>query len=157
FRKYAEDEANTRSDTVLLMMVGGNRISGAHGAHLRPGVRIRFTAADAARQSIPWVEYRNEVTGEVHAFVGSDPGNSSGPLPKYEMQCVDCHNRPTHAFDLPERAMDQALTLGEIPVTLPFIKKKGMELLKADYRTSEVAAVKMPKALASFYQQNYSD
>ncbi|HVI77528.1 MAG TPA: NapC/NirT family cytochrome c, partial [Candidatus Acidoferrum sp.] len=47
FSKYADDEANTRSATVLLMLVGGNRISGIHGAHLGPGVHIRFAAADA--------------------------------------------------------------------------------------------------------------
>src|SRR5208282_1967092 len=72
FSKYADDEANTRSETVLLMLVGGNRISGIHGAHLGPGVHIRFAAADAARQTIPWIEYRNTNTREVRAFVASD-------------------------------------------------------------------------------------
>jgi hypothetical protein len=72
------------------------------------------------------------------------------------MQCVDCHNRPTHAFDLPERAMDKAIAFGDIPSTLPFVKKKGVELLKAGYRTSEEAAAKLPAAFVSFYRQNYS-
>jgi hypothetical protein len=158
FSKYAEDEANTRSETVLLMMVGGNRISGIHGAHVGPGVHIRFAATGPARQTVTWVEYRNTSTGEVRTFVSSDPpANSSTALPKYEMQCVDCHNRPTHAFDLPERAMDKALAVGDIPVTLPFIKKKGVELLKAGYRTREHASVKLPAALAAFYRQNYPE
>ncbi len=52
---------------------------------------------------------------------------------KYEMQCVDCHNRPTHAFDLPERALDKAMAGGDIGVTLPFIKKKALEVLKTVY------------------------
>jgi hypothetical protein len=47
------------------------------------------------------------------------------------MQCVDCHNRPTHTFDLPDRAMDNTMALGDIAVTLPYIKKKGVEALKA--------------------------
>jgi nitrate/TMAO reductase-like tetraheme cytochrome c subunit len=108
--KYAEDEANTRTQTVLLMMVGGSRTSGIHGAHFGPGVHIRFTATDAARQTIPWVEYRNTVTGDTQTFVSSGSSLDSA-APKYEMQCVDCHNRPTHAFDLPDRAMDKAFTL----------------------------------------------
>jgi nitrate/TMAO reductase-like tetraheme cytochrome c subunit len=158
FSKFADDETNTRSETVMLMMVGGERISGIHGAHLRPGVHIRFASADASRQSIPWVEYRNEVTKETKTFVLADsPGNSSAPMPKFDMQCVDCHNRPTHAFDLPERAVDKAMAFGEIPSALPFIKKKSVELLKAEYRTREEAASKLPTALASFYQQNYSE
>ena len=156
FSKYADDEANTRSETVLLMLVGGNRSSGIHGSHLGPGVHIRFAAADAKRQVIPWIEYRNTNTGEVQAFVTPEKGlDSAKALPQFDMECVDCHNRPTHAFELPERAMDKALALGDIPATLPYIKKKSVELLKANYETSREAAAKLPTALAEFYQQNY--
>lgn len=157
FGKYADDEANTRSDTVLLMLVGGNRFSGIHGAHMGPGVHMRFAAADAKRQTIPWVEYRND-QGVVRAFVATDATpNSANTLPKFEMECVDCHNRPTHTFELPERAMDKALGLGDIPVNLPYIKKQAVALLKANYATSTEAAEKLPAALVSFYQQSYPD
>jgi hypothetical protein len=73
------------------------------------------------------------------------------------MQCVDCHNRPTHTFDLPDRAMDKALATGDISVSLPYIKKEGVELLKASYATSEEANSKLPIALTNFYQQKYPD
>lgn len=158
FSKYADDEVNTRSETVLLMLVGGSRLSGIHGAHLGPGVHIRYAAADPERQTIPWIEYRNTNTGEARAFATSDtPPDSAKALPQFDMQCVDCHNRPTHTFELPERAMDKALALGDIPVTLPYVKKKSVELLKANYVTSTEAAVKLPTAFVEFYQQNYPD
>jgi len=152
--KYAEDAANTRSVTVLLMMVGGGSLSGIHGAHLGPGVRIRFAATDSTRQSIPWVEYRNDETGEVRRYTSGDP---PGGLPEFDMQCVDCHNRPTHTFQLPERAMDGALAAGRIPASLPFIKKVGLEVLRKEYPTSEEAAKEIPAALTGFYRENYSD
>lgn len=156
--KYAEDEANTRTQTVLLMMVEGGKFGGIHGAHVGPGVHIRFAASDAARQTIPWVEYRNTTTGDVRTFVSSDSAaDSAKALPKYEMQCVDCHNRPTHTFDMPDRAMDKALALGDIAVTLPYVKKKGMEALKASYNSNEEATDKLPGAIIGFYQQNYPD
>jgi hypothetical protein len=158
FSKYAEDETNTRTQTALMMMIGGSKMQGIHGAHFGPGIQIRFAAADAARQTIPWVEYRNATNGNVLTFGNSDSTTGSiKDLPTYEMQCVDCHNRPTHTFDLPERAMDKALALGEIPVTLPFIKKKGLEGLKAAYTTSKQAKAKLPADLISFYQENYPD
>jgi len=158
FSKYADDETNTRTETVLLMLVGGNRIAGIHGAHLGPGVHIRFAAADPVRQTIPWVEYRNTNTGDVRTFTSSEtPPDAVKKLPQFDMQCVDCHNRPTHTFDLPERAMDKALAFGDMPVTLPYIKKKSVELLKANYSTGTEAAAKLPPALADFYQQNYPD
>jgi nitrate/TMAO reductase-like tetraheme cytochrome c subunit len=158
FSKYADDETNTRTDTVLLMLIGGNRISGIHNAHFGPGIHIRFAAADPARQTIPWVEYRNTNTSAVRTFVGSDPpGHSTKDLPTYEMQCVDCHNRPTHTFELPDRAMDRALAFGDIPATLPFIKKEAVQLLKANYSTTTDATERLPAALVSFYQQTYPD
>ena len=158
FSKYADDEANTRTQTVLMMMVGGGKIAGIHGAHVGPGVHIRYAASDGPRQTIPWVEYRNTTTGTVQTFVSSDATpDSLKALPKYDMQCVDCHNRPTHTFDLPDRAMDKALALGDIAVTLPYIKKKGVELLKASYNSSQEAADKLPRALVAFYQQSYPD
>ncbi|HSZ63568.1 MAG TPA: NapC/NirT family cytochrome c [Terriglobales bacterium] len=158
FSKYADDEANTRSQTVLLMLVGGNRISGIHGAHFGPGVHIRFASADGKRQTIPWVEYRNTNTGDSRTYASSEMSpDAVKALPQFEMECVDCHNRPTHTFDLPERAMDKALAVGDIAAGLPYIKKKSVELLKANYATSAEAVAKLPPALAAFYQQNYPD
>lgn len=156
--KYAEDETNTRTETVLLMLVGGDRISGIHGAHFGPGIHIRYSVADPARQTIPSVEYRNASTGDVRTFVSPDPpSDSSKTLSVYDMQCVDCHNRPTHTFDLPERAVDKELAFGDLPVTLPFIKKKSVELLKTQYATTREATEKLPTALVTFYQQSYPD
>ena len=153
--KYAEDETNSRSETVLLMRIGGNGGSGIHGAHLGPGVHIRFVAADPDRQTIPWVEYRNSTTGEIRAFSSGDPPRES--VSKIEMQCVDCHNRPAHAFDLPERAVDNALARSDIPSTLPFIRKKGVELLKKDWQTRQAAAEGLGTALEGYYRESYPD
>jgi len=158
FSKYADDETNTRTETVLLMILGGNAISGIHGAHLGPGVHIHFAPADAARQNIPWVEYNNTNTCDVRTFVSSEKQPDPATLlPKIEMECVDCHNRPTHTFELPERAMDKALAGGDIAIDLPYIKKQSVELLKANYATGAEAAAKLPPALAAFYEQNYPD
>jgi cytochrome c551/c552 len=61
--KYKDDEENTRNKTVLMMMVGGGSTGGIHGAHMGPGVHMRYAAADKKRQTIPWVEYQNTASG----------------------------------------------------------------------------------------------
>jgi hypothetical protein len=53
--------------------------------------------------------------------------------------------------------MDSALALGELSSTLPFIRKKGVELLKASYSSQKEAAEKLPIALTDYYRQNYRD
>ena len=73
------------------------------------------------------------------------------------MQCVDCHNRASHAFELPDRAINQAMALGQISPSLPFVKKESLELLKASYPSGDEAAQKIPAALSTFYLQKYPD
>jgi hypothetical protein len=156
--EFKDDEANTRTETVLMMMVGGGSSGGIHGAHLGPGVQIRYAASDKKRQTIPWVEYRNRSTGVTQAYLaaGTKPDSVSS-LPTFEMQCVDCHNRAAHSFELADRAVDRAMTRGEIAVGLPFVKKTAVELLKASYTSEEDAAQKIPAGLNAFYQQKYGD
>lgn len=151
--EYADDEANTLTQTVLMMMIGGSGYGGIHGAHFGAGVSMRYAPTDSTRQTIPWVEYRNAKTGVVRQYTasGTKPEDLT-KLQRYDMQCVDCHNRPTHTFELPERAMNRAMALGKIPADLPFVKKAGVEVLKAAYVSSEEAAQKLPAALRSFYQ-----
>jgi hypothetical protein len=141
-----------------LPLIGGNQISGIHIAHFAPGVHIRFAAADRARQTIPRVEHRNAITGGVRTSVGpGPPTHSTQDLPTLEMQCVDRHNRPTHTFELPERAIHRELELGDISATLPFIKKGAVQRPKAKYSTTTDATERLPAAVVRFYQQTYPD
>ena len=154
---FHDDAANTQTQTVLMMLTGGGDLGGIHGKHLGRGVEIRYAASDPKRQTIPWVEYRNQSTGEVRTFLADgSTAQSVANLPRYQMQCVDCHNRPTHAFELPERAVDQAMGHGSISTTLPFIKKKAIELLKANYSSNAEASRVIPETLTRFYQQRFT-
>jgi nitrate/TMAO reductase-like tetraheme cytochrome c subunit len=150
---YKDDEANTRTTTVLLMRIGI-----VHAAHLGPGVRIRYAAADKKRQTIPWVEYANTNSGVTRSFLATGTSaDSVRALPTFEMQCVDCHNRASHAFENPDRAVNQAMASGQIASSLPFAKKESLELLKASYASGDEAAQKIPTALSTFYLQKYPD
>ena len=151
---YAADEQNTASYTAIMMLVGGSRMKGIHHAHFAGGFEIQY-ASDQTRATIPWVEWRDTKTGETRSYFaeGATTDTVAG-LPKHVMQCVDCHNRPTHAFLPPERALDRALALGQLSATLPFVKKEGLRVLKADYATSDLAAQKIPAAIEAYYQKN---
>ena len=152
--KYSDDEANSESQTALTMLIGGNKFRGIHGSHFGNGVKIRYAAADRKRQTIPWVEYANSATGQKREYLATDtPRESVKELPVHEMQCVDCHNRPTHAFELPERGVDKALALGEVPVSLPYFKRQAVQILKASYASNAEASAKIPAALTAYYRQ----
>jgi nitrate/TMAO reductase-like tetraheme cytochrome c subunit len=148
---YQDDEANTRTSTVLLM-----RVSSIHNAHLAPGIRIRYAAADKKRQTIPWVEYTNTPSHISRSYLaGETSADSVRSLPIFDMQCVDCHNRASHPFELPDRVVNQAMADGLIQASLPFVKKESLELLKSSYASSDEAAKTIRGALSAFYTQKY--
>ena len=73
------------------------------------------------------------------------------------MDCIDCHNRPTHAFELPDRALDAALADGRIDASLPMVKQQGLKILRGEYPTTEEARAGIPVALEGFYQSQYPE
>jgi hypothetical protein len=157
-RRYGEDELNTPKTTVLTMYVGGERMGGIHGAHHGDGIAIRFVATDSKRQDIPWVESTDSKTGETHTFVRKGAEASAfAELPRITMQCFDCHNRPAHAFDLPDRAVDRAFLLGQISTSLPFLKKTSVEILGSGYESSAAAATEIPARLAASFARDYPE
>ncbi len=160
--KYAEDEKNTPSKTVLLLKLGGTQASGAvgiHGRHLADKDRISYVTADGRREVIPIVKYLDD-DGKTVVFESTEIKLTEAQKTKAEtrvMDCIDCHNRPTHAYQLPERAVNEAMAAGAISPDLPFIRKKAVEVLKVEYLSREAAFDRIEKDLTEFYKEKYPD
>jgi nitrate/TMAO reductase-like tetraheme cytochrome c subunit len=158
---FADDEPNTATKTVLLMKIGGgNNGIGIHGTHLGPingaSVIINY-CSDESRQTIPKVIY--DLGGRATEYVTPDAKASPGACPtgttRREMDCMDCHNRPSHSYELPDRAVDRDMNAGLISASLPFAKKKAVEILKVNYTSRDDAARRIPEAFAAYYRQSY--
>jgi nitrate/TMAO reductase-like tetraheme cytochrome c subunit len=159
---YKEDEKNTPLTTVLLLKIGGQTWQGSvgiHGRHLDAGSRIHYISIDQQRQVIPVVYYTDD-KGKTVEYVSTDIKTSKEQLDKGEhraMDCIDCHNRPTHAFELPENAVDLRLSKGLISPGLPYVRKKAVELLKADYPDRATAKAKIVEGITSYYRASYPE
>ncbi len=156
--KFGDDEKNSATKTVLLMHIGGKnpnkQLVGIHGRHL--GL-VRYLASEDKRQVIPWVSYRNE-EGATTEFVSTETPPAPALLAQgqpRQMDCMDCHNRPTHRFDLPEEAVNQAMEAGRISPSLPFVHKEAIELLKQNYPSKLEAQTQLPEALRTYYRTRY--
>jgi hypothetical protein len=155
-REYAGDEANTPSTTTLRLHIGsGSDSMGAHGIHwhMSPSTRVSYITTDPKRQTIVWVEVADK--SGVRTFRAD--GVTDEQLRKGErrqMDCMDCHNRPSHRFDAtPERAVDDALSNGYIPPTLPFVRREAVAALKTVYASQEGAAAGIATHLTAFFGQ----
>lgn len=122
-RHYADDEQSTPLSTLLMMRID----SAIHQAHVDRD--IYYIAADRERQVIPWVSVdgRNYVSGEVP------------PGPPQKMDCLDCHNRAAHRFDMRAQAVDRAITQGRIDRSIPFARRDVLNALEGG-TTSESAS-----------------
>jgi hypothetical protein len=150
--KFAPDEANTQSNTILMMRIGGGRMTiGIHGFHLNEGVQVMY-ASDRSRQTIPWVRYVDS-SGQATEYVTEDwKSSDQSALETRTMDCIDCHNRPAHTFEPPDSALNEALAGGRLDRSLPFLKQQGLEILRQEYETTAQAEVKIPQALAHYYE-----
>lgn len=158
--KHKDDEKNTPQTTVLLMKVGGRTwqgLVGIHGRHLDTGSRIRYISIDTQRQVIPVVYYTDD-SGKTIEFDSTDVKATPQQLAAGEhrsMDCLDCHNRPTHAFEMPESAVDSRMAQGLISPELPYVKKKAVEILKENYGDRDLARQKIIEELSNFYRASY--
>jgi hypothetical protein len=126
---YTNDEKNTPQTTALLVKVGGRTWQGSvgiHGRHLDDGSRVQYIASDVLRQVIPIVYYSDD-KGKTIEFVATDrkiPKQQLEKGEKREMDCIDCHNRPTHTFEMPDNAVDEQMSVGRIAQRFPSSRKR---------------------------------
>ena len=156
--KFLPDEKNTHLQTVLLLKVGsgGYRGSNAHGIHwhVSPENEITYTHTDTAREKISEVRLSKPDGTEIVFSKETDTG--AGPAGKVRtMDCVDCHNRPTHIYLPPDEALDQKLAHGDIPVSLPYIKKIALELITRTYASHEEAKNTIATEIRARYRRDY--
>jgi len=154
---FADDAANTETQTVVLLHLGGrdslSHLTGIHGVHLG---HIEYITTDPTRTAIPWVQRQNP-DGTISEYTSSTAGPG---IPKGErrvMDCIDCHNRASHTMQTAEDALNRAMAENAVSPDLPWVHKKGLELLKADYATEAEARAKIPAQLAAFYQSEHPE
>ena len=154
---FADDQQNTETQTVVVLHLGGvdslSHLTGIHGVHLG---HIEYVTTDETRTTIPWVQRRN-ADGSETVYAASA---LNGKMPQGErrvMDCIDCHNRAAHTMQTAEDALNRAMAEGLVSPELPFMHKKALELLKADYKTEEEAREKIPAGLEAFYRTEHPD
>jgi len=163
FSHYGSDEKNTlRQIRMLIKTGGGDPATGAPEGihwHMNIGNKIDYVAADDKRQIIPYIHVE-DLQGRVTEYFAKDSSLSKDQVtksPRHHMDCVDCHNRPTHIYVPPDQSVDQALLARRIDASLPFIKQEAVTVLAATYKTNDEALRAIASGLQSFYETKYPD
>ncbi|MFC2137827.1 NapC/NirT family cytochrome c [Bacteroidota bacterium] len=160
---YLSDLENTLWNIQLKMKIGA-----AHGAqgntegfhwHINPNVQIEYIASDEQREYLPWVRYINKETGDTIIYEDLYEPLDEDAKENMEvrtMDCLDCHNRPSHDYQVPQDFIDFSIAAGEIPAELPEIKMLSMELMNKNFPTEDTALMLIERYISNYYTDNYN-
>jgi len=158
FTHFASDEKNTpRQIRMLINVGGGDPATGApEGIHWHMNIsnEITYIATDDQRQVIPYIHLKDH-QGRVTEFFAKDSTLTKEQIaksPRRLMDCVDCHNRPTHIYLAPDRSVDRALLAGTIDRSLPFAKLQSVSVLVKDYKSTPLALQAIASGFTSYYK-----
>ena len=162
FTHFGSDEQNTPRVIRMLIKTGGGdpslgQIGGGIHWHMNINNKITYFATDEQRQSIPWVRIE-DAQGNVTEYTTKDNPPTQAQIDqasKRRMDCIDCHNRPTHIYVAPDLSVDRSMTGHTIDASLPFIKQQGVQVLTADYKTTADAEKAIADNINKFYQDKY--
>ena len=163
FNHYGYDEKNSLNQTRLLIKVGGgNAANGEVGGihwHMNLSNEITYIATDEQRQNIPWVRMKDS-SGKVIEYTTKDAQFTPQQIEqtsKRKMDCIDCHNRPAHIYQPPDKAVDNSFTANKLDATLPFLKLKAIEVLSKKYNTTDEAVQMISATLDEYYRTNHAN
>ncbi|MGM0621238.1 MAG: NapC/NirT family cytochrome c [Bacteroidota bacterium] len=158
-RSFLADEANTAWDIHMLLKTSSDHSAlglteGIHW-HINPDVKIEYIASDEKRSEIPWVKYTNLKTGETTIYEDSEKKISQTRMDSLEvrvMDCLDCHNRPSHHYKAPQNFIDEYMISGDMPKDLPDIKSVAMGVFFEDYPTTDSAFAAIELQVNEYYE-----
>ncbi len=156
---FRADEENSPWTIQMLLKVGGGNPKHGHAQgihwHVSGRNKIEYIATDEKRLEIPWVRMTDE-TGNTTIFQTSGKQLTPDQVAQAEirtMDCIDCHNRPTHQYPSPERVLNTALANGVLDGGIPDIKRNGIEALDGGYATEAEAMEAIRQKLADAYPE----
>ncbi len=154
FTRFTNDDQVNPEVTDIALHIGGRNpktdaFEGIHW-HVSENVEVSYLATDSTRTQIGRVKVKRP-DGSVDEFVNSsievhesEEGHGNGWR---IMDCIDCHNRPTHVYDMPEERVDFGLLSNKLNPAIPGIREDSLAVLTFEYVDREEAESQMTDKL----------
>lgn len=146
-----DDQENPERQDISLHIGGRNPVTdefeGIH-YHVSNDVKVEYISLNETRTEIGTVKVtlQDGVT-EIYTMDGEE-GEAAGEGHEWRtMDCIDCHNRPTHVNDRLEERVDFGLLSHRIDQGLPGIREDSIAVLEKEYTSREEAEELLIKTL----------
>ncbi len=129
--------------TEIALHIGGRNpetdaFEGIHW-HVSNALEVSYLAADEKRLEIAKIRVKRP-DGTEEEFIRDDIDIPEERRDAWRvMDCIDCHNRPTHVFDIPEERVDFGLLSKKINGEIPGIREDSLAVLTAVYPSRDEA------------------
>jgi nitrate/TMAO reductase-like tetraheme cytochrome c subunit len=161
---FLSDSLNSEWDIMLQMKTGPEYVGlglreGIHW-HINSNVKIEYISEKDKREVINWVKCTNSSTGVVTVY--KDEANqvtdsTINAASSRTMDCIDCHNRPSHNYNSPKVYFDKAMLTGAVSKQIPFIKKLSMRVLYHQYTNKDSALIAIKDSITNYYKTSYAE
>ncbi len=156
---FLADSLNSEWDVMLQMKIGPEYRDlgfkeGIHW-HINPMMNIEYISENDKRENITYVKYTDNATGKITIYRNPDNPVEDSIISASQartMDCIDCHNRPSHNYKSPPVYFDKALLTGAVSKEIPFIKKVSMDILKQSFRDKDTALMTINDQITGYYK-----
>ena len=156
---YQNDSASTPLYTTLNLKVDAGSVDSRAGIHwhVERENEVRYSSIDDEREKIIWAEVRLP-DGSFRRYSSKDKvALENRALSVRTLDCVDCHNRATHIYEDPERAIDDRIQRGLLDKSLPFLKREALRAITTGYPDQQAALDGLSNHLHGYYQRHYPE
>ena len=160
---FMPDQHNTRHRLDLLMKIGGgNTDQGAsYGIHWHMNItnEVTYAVLDRERMLIPWVQVKT-ADGSTTVYRSTEIAASEAQIRTAEkrlMDCIDCHNRPAHIFNHPNRLVNLAMAENRISPALPQVRDIAERALTKSYGSGPEAKDAIRRSIEEFYRAGHPE
>lgn len=161
---FLADSTNSEWDIMLQMKTGpeysGMGFSEGIHWHINPDVRIEYISENDKREVINYVKYTDIKTGKEVIYRNENIPVTDSAIQvseKRTMDCIDCHNRPSHNYNSPTVYFNEAMLTGLVSKSIPNIKKAAMEILRENFTDNDTALMKIDEGITGYYKTEYPD
>jgi hypothetical protein len=161
---FIADSLNTEWDIMLQMKTGpeysGLGLKEGIHWHINPDVNIEYISDNDKRENITYVKYTNKATKEVTIYKNENNAISDSLIAvstSRTMDCIDCHNRPSHNYNSPTVYFDKAMLTGDVSKSIPYFKKAAMEILRETFNDKDSALIKINESITNYYKSDFNE
>ncbi|MCP4582220.1 MAG: cytochrome C [candidate division Zixibacteria bacterium] len=154
---YQRDSLSTPEYTTLGMKIDSGTGTDRRGIHWHVAQEneIRYISVDDEREKMLWVEV-NQPGGGYKRYTNKEyPVQPDENKNIRNFDCVDCHNRATHVYEDPQKAVNERINLGLLDRSLPYLSREALHAIIKNYPDSNAAMDGIANHLRGFYKRNY--